>query len=183
MFPAMTTDRAGPQAILPPRQTLRCRTVAAGGFRQLNYVRGLPPLPVEERFGPPDDTPVATPSETLLAALGSCLSAHIRANAAAGSIAVESLELEVEADVAASPMWDPLGQAPGAVGFEAIRVAVRMEAAAPPEALCALIAHAVLWSPVANTLHGPVHLDVAVAAPAAAAGEVRVDAAPAPRNA
>lgn len=171
----MMAGRADRPAGAPMQETLRCRTVAAGGFRQLNYVRDLPPLLVEERFGPPDDVPVATPAETLLAALGSCLSAHIRANAASGSIVVHRLELNVEADAAASPMWDPLGQPPGPVGFEAIRVAVRMEAAASPEALKALVAHAVLWSPVANTLHGPVHLDVALVAPAATPAAMPVE--------
>jgi len=151
----------------PAPATLRCCTVAAGGFKQLNYVRGLPPLPVEERFGLPDEVPAATPSEMLLAAFGSCLSAHIHANAASGGIVVRSLELDVEADLAASPMWDARGQSPGAMGFEAIRVAVRMEADASPEALRALVAHAVLWSPVANTLYGPVNLDVALAGAAA----------------
>lgn len=165
----MALDVADAPAVVPARRTLRCRTVASGGFKQLNYVRGLPPLPVEERFGPPDDAPVTTPSETLLAALGSCLSAHIHANAAAGSVVVHSLELEVEADVAASPLWDRSGRTPGPVGFEAIRVAVRLRAEAPAEALRALVAHAVLWSPVANTLHGPVHLDVALTEPAVAA--------------
>ena len=164
----MTADGEVPQAVLPAWRTLRCRTVADGGFKQLNYVRGLPPLPVEERFGRPESAPVATPSETLLAALGSCLGAHIHANAASGSIVVHSLELDVEVDVASSPLWDPPGQPPGPVGFEAIRVMVRMEAEASPDALRALIARAVLWSPVANTLHGPVHLDVALAAPAVA---------------
>lgn len=167
----MTAERTKPRAAPPAgKLALRCRTVATGGFKQLNYVRGLPPLPVEERFGPPDETPATTPSETLLAALGSCLGAHIHANAASGGIAVHRLELEVEADLAASPLWDPPGPEPGPVGFEAIRVAVRMEAAASPEALRALVAHAVLWSPVANTLHGPVHLDVTLARPAAAPG-------------
>ncbi len=147
----------------PAPATLRCCTVATGGFKQLNYVRGLPPLQVEERFGPPDKVLAATPSEMLLAAFGSCLSAHIHANAASGSIVVRSLELDVEADLAASAMWDARGQGPGVIGFEAIRVAVRMEADASPEALRALVAHAVLWSPVANTLYGPVNLDVALA--------------------
>jgi uncharacterized OsmC-like protein len=110
--------------------------------------------------GPPADASVATPSETLLAALGSCLSAHIHANAALGSIVVHSLELDLEVDVRASPMWDPSGQAPRAVGFEAIRVVVHIQADASAEALGALVAHAVLWSPVANTIHDPVHLDV-----------------------
>lgn len=38
-----------------------------------------------------------------------------------------------------------------------------MVADAPREALRALVAHAVLWSPVVNTLHGPVHIDVGLA--------------------
>jgi uncharacterized OsmC-like protein len=158
----MTADRLDPNAASPGHATLRCRTVAAGEFRQLSYVRDLPPLPVEERFGPWTDAPLATPSEILLAALGSCLSAHIHANAAGGSIIVHSLELDLEVDVAPSPMWGPRDQAPKPIGFETIRVAVRIRADASPEALSALVAHAVLWSPVANTIHNPVHLDVTV---------------------
>ena len=143
-----------------PRAVLRCRTVAEGGFKQMNYVRDLPPLLLEERFGPPDAVPAATPQETLLAALGSCLCARIHANAASGSIAVHSLALDVEVDTVVSPMWDSPGARPRAIGFEAIRVAVHIKADASPEALRALVAHAVIWSPIANTLHDPVHLDV-----------------------
>jgi uncharacterized OsmC-like protein len=156
----VTADSPDLEVVPPARETLHCRTVAAGGFKQLNYVRDLPPLPLEERFGPPADAPVATPSETLLAALGSCLSARIHANAALSNIVVRSLELDLEVDVVTSPMWDPPGHAPGPVGFEAVRVAVHMQADASPEALRALVTHAVLWSPVANTIHDPVHLDV-----------------------
>ncbi len=157
-----------PQPAGPGPTTLRCRTVAAGGFKQLNYVRSLPPLSVGDRFGSQADAPAATPPEMLLAALGSCLGAHIHANAASGSIAVHRLELEVEADLAPSTMWGTRGQGVDAMGFEAIRVAVHIEANASPEALRALITHAVLWSPVANTLYGPVHLDVALVKGAAA---------------
>ncbi len=163
----MTADVSVPMPVRNGPVTVRCRTVATGGFKQLNYVRGLPPLPVEERFGPPDDVPVVTPSETLLTALGSCLSARIHANAASGSIMVHSLELEVEADLAAGSMWDAHGQSPSALGFEVIRVTVHMQADASPEALRALIAHAVRWSPVANTLYGPVNFDVTLAGSAA----------------
>jgi uncharacterized OsmC-like protein len=141
-------------------ETLRCRTIATAGFKQMNYVRDLPPLPVEEQFGPLHGVPVATPSETLLAALGSCLSARIHANAALASIVVHSLELDLEVDVVTSSMWDPPGGTPKAVGFEAIRVEVHMSADTSPAALRALIEHAVLWSPVANTIHDPVHIDV-----------------------
>lgn len=142
------------------QQTLHCRTVAAGGFRHMSYVRDLPPIQVEEGLGLPADAAAATPSETLLAALGSCLAARIHADAVTGSIAVRSLELEMEVDVDKSPLWGAAGMDARLLGFEAIRVTVHLEADAPAEALRALIAHAVLWSPVANTIHNPVHLDV-----------------------
>ena len=146
-------------------QTLQCRTVASSGFQHLNYVRDLPPLAIEERFGLlPTDTAITTPSETLLAALGSCLAARIHANAVAGSIKVKSLEIEVEADVRVHSRWASVGQDARFSGFEEIRIVVFIDADASPEALHALVAHAKLWSPVANTLHDPVDLDVTVAA-------------------
>src|SRR3954471_13138848 len=156
----MTAATAGTGAANPPQRTLRCRTVAAGGFQHLNYVRKLPPIQVEERLGLASNGTAATPSEMLLAALGSCLAARIHADAMAGNIPILSLEIEIEADVATSPMWVPASLEPGPAGFEAIRVVVDLQADASPEALRALVAHAVLWSPVANTLHDPVHLDV-----------------------
>lgn len=132
----------------------------------MNYVRDLPPAAIEERFGPPDSAPVATPSETLMAALGSCLGARIHANAVSASIAVHSLALEIEVDVPGNSMWEPAGVSPPRpAGFEAVRVAVHLRADASAEALRALVAHAVLWSPIANTLHDPVHLDVALTQP------------------
>ena len=145
-----------------PKRTLRCRTVAEGGFKHHNHSRGLAPLLVEERFGALENAEVASPSEILLAALGSCLSARIHVNAATASILVTNLELYVEVDVGDTPFWEQSGTEPGRIGFVAIRVAVHIEADASPEAVRALVAHAVLWSPIANTLHDPVHLDVAV---------------------
>lgn len=137
---------------------MRCRTVASGGVTALNYVRDLPPITVEERLGLPAGGAAVTPSETLLAALGSCLAARIHADAVTGSIAVRALALDIEVDVEKSPLWGTASAK--IIGFEAIRVAVHLDADAPPEALRALIAHALLWSPVANTIHNPVHLDV-----------------------
>jgi len=165
----------GPTAVPAAQQTLRCRTVASGGYRHMSYVRNLPPIPVEERLGLPTDESVATPSETLLAALGSCLAARIYADAVTGSIAVRSLELEMEADVDKSPMWGMAGANAKLVGFGAIRVMVHLDADAPAEALRALIAHAVLWSPIANTIHNPVHLDVALGTVAEAGADTHAE--------
>ncbi len=147
-----------------PKRTLRCRTVAESGFKHHNHIRDLAPLLVEERSGASESAGVPSPSEALLAALGSCLSTRIHANAAAGSILVTSLELDVEVDVGASPLWERTAAEPGPAGFGAIRITVHIEADASPEAVRALVAHAVLWSPIANTLHDPVHLDVTVVA-------------------
>ncbi len=159
-------------------QTLHCRSVASGGFQHLNYVRNLPPLVIEERLGLCTDAAVATPSETLLAALGSCLGARIHANAAAGSIVVDSIEIETEVDVAGNPRWSPAGGDPQPTGFDAIRIAIHIVSDASPDALHALVAHAKLWSPVANTLHGPVHLDVTIKGATGGAGAERAPAAP-----
>lgn len=145
-----------------PKRALRCRTVAEGGFKHHNHIRDLAPLLMEERFGASDHAGVPSPSEALLAALGSCLSARIHANAAAGSVLVNSLEVIVEVEVGASPLWERSAGAPQPVGFGAIQVTVNIDADASAEAIRAFVAHAVMWSPIANTLHDPVHLDVTV---------------------
>ena len=61
-------------------------------------------------------------------------------------------------------MWGTGDLTPKTIGFETIRVSVRIEADAPRASLDALVRHATLWSPVANTLHNPVHLDVTLEA-------------------
>jgi len=149
---------ADPSAI----RTLHCRTVAKGRSSQLNYIRNLPPQPVVE--DEPEDLLVETiapnASEALLAAFGSCLVVGIHANALAQSIPIRTLELELAADLNTTAVWGAGNLNPRTIGFETIRVSVRLEADAPRDLLEALVRHATLWSPVANTLHNPVHLDV-----------------------
>ncbi len=138
-------------------RTLRCRTVAEDRFQQRNHIRDLPDGPPVGSGGTP------TPSEALLAALGSCLSAGIHADAVARHIPVHRLELVVEAEIDSTDGWTLGNAEPGPIGFEAIRVTVHLDADAPRDVLAALVRHATLWSPVANTLHNPVHLDIALA--------------------
>ncbi len=153
----ITAGKANPAAI----KTVKCRTVAEGRFRHLNFIRNLPPHVVDE---PPlllgDDT-APNPSEALLAALGSCLAVGIHANAIASGIAVRSLALELEADINITSVWGTGDTSPKPVGFDAIRVNVALDADASKETLDALIAHAQKWSPVANTIAKPVALTVA----------------------
>ena len=152
-------------------RTLRCRTIAQGRFSQLNYIRNLPPQhvmedePSKQAGGALGEMTAPNASEALLAALGSCLAVGIHANAVAQGITVRSLELDVAADINTSAVGGAGDLSPKPIGFGAVRVLVRMDADAPRARLTALVEHAALWSPVANTLHNPVHLDVMLEAP------------------
>ena len=149
-------------------RTLRCRTVARGRFTQLNYIRHLPPQPVAESEpeGLLSEDIAPNASEALLAAFGSCLAVGIHANAIARNIPIRRLELELAADINTTAVWGTGDVEPKPIGFEAVRVSVLIDADASADSLNALIKHATLWSPVANTLHNPVHLDVSLAVPA-----------------
>ena len=157
-----------PQGALPSEvkahmasdRTLRCRTVAPHATHVSAKIRSLPDMQIEQELGLSGQEPEATPSELLLATLSACLAKRIHANAAIGNIAIATLVLDVEADLAVSPIWTGPGREPAPVGFEVIRVNVHLDASAPHDALRALLSHAVLWSPVANSMHSPVHLDV-----------------------
>jgi uncharacterized OsmC-like protein len=141
-------------------RTLRSRTVAGSRFRQFTQIRDLPVLIVDEPSGIADPDPAPEPLEVLLAALGSDLTIGIRAGAIARGIALSSLALDLEADIAAAPM--DMVQ-PALLGLEAVRVAVHIEANVPREALAALVTRATLRSPVANTLHDGTVLNVGLA--------------------
>jgi uncharacterized OsmC-like protein len=154
--------RADPTTV----RTLTCRTVARGRLHQLNYIRDLPPQPVmeDEPEGLSGETIAPNASEALLAALGSCLAVGIHANALAQGVPIRALELELSADINTTSVWGAGDLTPKPIGFETIRVSVRLEADAPRKALEALVRHATLWSPVSNTLHNPVNLDVTLEA-------------------
>ena len=147
-------------------RTLRCRTVAKGRLRQVNYIRDLAPQPVIETE--PDsllnEEEAPNPSEALLAAFGSCLAIGIHARALMQRIPIRALELDLDADVKTLATAVTADGDAEPLGFEVVRVSVNIQADAPDEVLDALVKHATLWSPVANTLHNPVHLDVVLRA-------------------
>jgi uncharacterized OsmC-like protein len=152
----IAAGKANPAAI----KTVKCRTVAEGRFRHLNFIRNLPPHVVDEPPALLGDDTAPNPSEALLAALGSCLAVGIHANAVANGVVVRSLALELEADINITSVWGTGDTSPKPVGFDSIRVEVELDADAPKETLDALIAHAQKWSPVANTIAKPVALSV-----------------------
>ena len=148
--------RANPTAI----KTLKCRTVAEGRFRHLNMIRNLPPYIVDEPPGLLGDDTAPNPSEASLAALGSCLAVGIHANAVHRGITIKSLELELEADINITAVWGTGDTSPKPVGFDAVRVKVHLDADAPQAEIDDLVAHARIWSPVANTFAKPVPVNV-----------------------
>ncbi len=149
--------KANPQSVV----TLKTRTVCEGKFRNLNFIRSLPAHVIDE---PPhllgDDT-APNPSEAVLAALGSCLSVGLHANAVARGIQLTKLELELEGDINVTAVWgvgdlDPAKR----LGFTDVRVKVYLEGDATQAELEDLVNHSNTWSPVANTLRNPVNVEV-----------------------
>jgi uncharacterized OsmC-like protein len=151
--------KSDPRAV----RTLKCKTVAEGRFRHLNFVRNLPAHVIDEPPGLLGDDTAPNPSEASLAALGSCLAVGIHANAVARGITVRTLELELEADINITAVWGTGDTSPKPVGFDAVRVKVHLDADAPKSELEDLVAHATTWSPVANTFTKPVAVDVGLA--------------------
>lgn len=155
----IAASKANPNVI----KTLRCRTVAEGRFRHLNFIRNLPAYIVDEPPGLLGDDTAPNPSEAVLSALGSCLAVGIHANAVARGITVYKLEIELEGDLNITAVWGTGDLSEKPVGFTDIRAKVTFEADRPRDELAALVAHARQWSPVANTMTRPVGLDVALA--------------------
>jgi thiosulfate/3-mercaptopyruvate sulfurtransferase len=152
--------KADPGAV----RTVKCRTVLEGKFRHLNYIRSLPAHIVDEPPGLLGDDTAPNPTEALLAALGSCLSVGIHANAVARGITLYKLELELEGDINITSVWGVGDLSPKQLGLTAVRAKVRVEGDANRAALDELVAHANVWSPVANTVRNPVQLSVSLAA-------------------
>lgn len=134
-------------------KTLNCKTVAEGKFKHANYIRNLKPYMVDE---PPtllgEDT-APNPSEALLAALGSCISVGIHANAVNRNVVLTKLEIELEGDINITAVWG-LGDLDEnkPLGFTEIRIKVNLECNLSEDEKNALVDHAIKWSPVANTL-------------------------------
>ncbi len=144
-------------------RTVKCRTVAAGRFRHLNYIRNLPEHVVDEPPALLGDDTAPNPSEAALAAIGSCISVGIHANAVHRGIALSRIELELEGDINITSVWGvgDLGEKP--IGFTAVRIKAHVEGDADRRTLDELVAHAVRWSPVTGTFRNPVPVSVALA--------------------
>jgi uncharacterized OsmC-like protein len=153
------TAKANPNVI----KSLTVKTVCEGQFRNLTFVRNLPPHIIDEPPGLLGEDTAPNPSEAVLACLGSCLSVGIHANATMHGITLTKLELELEGEINITGVWGIGDLQEKRLGFTDIRVKVDLEGDASREALADLVAHSNAWSPVANTLRLPVNMDVSLA--------------------
>lgn len=134
-------------------KTLKSKTVLEGQFKNLNYIRDLDAIVVDE---PPvllgEDT-APNPSEMALLSLGSCLSVGVQANATNQGIPLTKLEVELEGDINITAVWGTGDLDPNKkLGVTEVRALFTIESpGTPKEKLEELVAHAMKWSPVANT--------------------------------
>jgi uncharacterized OsmC-like protein len=128
-----------------------------GAFRSDSQSRNLPRVPSDEPAALGGSDAAANPVEQLLGALGNCLAVGYAANASMARIRIDRLELELEGNL---DLHTFLGLSEQNAGFDAIRVKVRLESDATPEALAELHARVVRTSPVGHTLARAVPLQI-----------------------
>lgn len=132
-----------------------------GGFRSSAKVREFPAVGSDEPAGLGGTDTAANPVEQLLGALGNCLAVGYAANATAAGITIRDLSIDLEGDL---DLHTFLGLDPdGHAGYQAIRVAVKLDADATPEQLAALHQRVTSTSPVGHTLSRPVPVQIDLA--------------------
>jgi len=142
------------------KKILRSKTICESGFRNMNYVRDLAPVLVGEPPALLGDNAAPNPSETALAALGSCISVGLLANATNRGVTLTKIEIALEGDIDISAVWG-VGDTPAdkALGFTDVRCNVTIAGDASDEVLREIHDSAIQWSPVVNTFRRPVGFD------------------------
>ncbi|MPQ76498.1 OsmC family protein [Hydrogenovibrio sp. JE_KL2] len=140
--------KAAPDTI----KTLKSKTVLEGQFKNLNYIRDLPAIVVDEPPGLLGEDTAPNPSEMALLSLGSCLSVGVQANATARGINLTKLEISLEGDINITAVWGTGDVDPDKLlGVREVRAFFDIEADCSEKELEDLVQHATRWSPVANT--------------------------------
>jgi uncharacterized OsmC-like protein len=153
-------DRLSCTAKADPRtgkKTVKSRTVCEAGFRNLTYVRDLAPVLVGEPPALLGDDAAPNPSEIALAALGSCISVGLLANATHRGVTLSAIEVELEGEIDISAVWG-VGDIPDTKipGFTEVRVTVTLDGDGDRSTLREIHDNAMAWSPVVNTFARPV---------------------------
>lgn len=134
------------------RKTLKAVTNCAGGFRNLTRIRSLEPVLVSEPCALLGDDAAPNPSEMALAALGSCISVGLLANATDRGVTLSKIEVEMAGDIDISAVWG-VGDTPESKvpGFTDVRCTITLAGDADAATLESIKDNAMLWSPVVNT--------------------------------
>ena len=142
------------------KKVLKAKTVCESGFRNVTYVRDLDPMLVGEPPTLLGDDAAPNPSETLLAALGSCISVGLLANATYRGVTLSKIEVALEGDIDISAVWG-VGDTPDdkLLGFSAVRCQVTLAGDADEPVLQEIHDNAIQWSPVVNTFRRPASVD------------------------
>jgi uncharacterized OsmC-like protein len=141
------------------KKTVRATTTCEGGFRNLTRIRTLAPVLVSEPCQLLGDDAAPNPSETALAALGSCISVGLLANATSRGVTLSRIEVAMEGDIDISAVWGVGDTVEDKVlGFTAVRCAVTLAGDADASTLEEIKESAMKWSPVVNTFTRPVEV-------------------------
>jgi uncharacterized OsmC-like protein len=141
------------------KKTLKAVTTCEGGFRNLTQIRTLAPVLVSEPCHLLGDDAAPNPSEMALAALGSCISVGLLANATTRGVTLSKIEVAMEGDIDISAVWGVGDTVEGKVpGFTAVRCAITLAGDADEATLQAIKDNAMAWSPVVNTFARPVQM-------------------------
>jgi len=141
--------KADPNAV----KTLKSKTVLEGQFKNFNYIRDLDAIVVDEPPGLLGEDTAPNPSEMALLSLGSCLSVGVQANATNKGIPLTKLEVYLEGDINITAVWGTGDLDPDKpLGVTEVRANFVIESPGTDKAVLEeLVAHAMKWSPVANT--------------------------------
>jgi uncharacterized OsmC-like protein len=109
------------------------------------------------------DDSAPNPSEACLAALGSCISVGLLANATHRGVTLTKIEVQMEGDIDISAVWG-VGDTPDGkvLGITEVRCNVTLAGDADDATLKEIHDSAIAWSPVVNTFRRPVTVDSAL---------------------
>jgi uncharacterized OsmC-like protein len=144
------------------RGTNKVHTVMEGQYRSFSYVFDHHPVVVDEPLHLFGQNTAPAPGEIVLSALGGCLAVGITAVATLRQVKLSRLELFLEGDIGNPAAWGAGGAqpAPPEMGFQEIRVKVLIEGDAGSEQLDAIVQHANVYSPVANSMRNPIRFEI-----------------------
>lgn len=131
----------------------KCKTIVKKRFIHENFIRSLPAHIIDEPKALLGDDTAPNPTEALLAALGSCICVGIQANCLNENIKIESLGIDLEGDINITAVWGTGDLSEDKeLGITDIRLNIDLKCDASEEKKQAIIAKALKYSPVVNTL-------------------------------